>query len=139
MLGRASCRRSRRCGITRCTGPARRNGPRIRKLVGAGPSSECLSLFVAMAIGELFILGEDWSLYEEFVPRENFPEDEIRAKHSTRYFSADGRSIYSCPTSIAVRGISLTQLAAYFSPFLTLTDRVQTCQFVNPPDFYAKS
>ena len=79
-----------------------------------------------MAIGEFFILGEDWSLYEELVPRENFSDDEIRAKHSTRYFSADGRSIYSCPKSISTRAISLPQLATYFSPLLSLTERVQT-------------
>lgn len=85
---------------------------------------------------EFFILGEDWSLYEEFVPRENFGEDEIRTKHSKRYFSADGRSIYLCPVSIASRKIALADLERFFQPSLQLTDRVLTCEYVNPPDYY---
>ena len=86
--------------------------------------------------GEFFILGEDWSLYEEFVPRESFCENEIRARQSKRYYSADGRSIFECPVSIATRKIALTELERFFHPILRLTERVQTCEFINPPDYY---
>jgi hypothetical protein len=85
---------------------------------------------------EFFILGEDWSLYEEFLPRENFNEDEIRGKHSTRYFSADGRSIHECPHGVALRNISLAEIERAFGPSLQMTEKVLTCKFINPPDYY---
>jgi hypothetical protein len=89
--------------------------------------------------GEFFILGEDLGLYEQFVPRENFAEDEIRAKHSTRYFSTDGRSIHACSVSIVARKIAMTDLEKWFQPILQLTERVQTCEFIRPPDYYLPS
>ena len=95
-----------------------------------------MSTFEESSMNEFFILGEDWGLYEEFVPRENFSEAEILAKHSRRYFSKDGRSIEAFPHAITSRKIVVGDMKRFFEPVLRLTDRVLTCEYVSSPDYY---
>jgi hypothetical protein len=83
---------------------------------------------------EVFILGEDWGSCEQFVPRENFNEDEIRAKHSRRYYATDGRSIYACPVGMETRQIALATMGEFFAPRLQFAARVLSCNIVYAPD-----